>query len=152
MLHWNWNRCWAGFLGVVFALHVLPNVHGEAEEESGAATILPVAPRGFYDIRSPQAAALLKTYPNVVILDIRTPKEFKAGHLRGAKNLDYFADDFEAKLDALSKTKTYLVHCASGGRSGKALKVLKRKKFAAVYHLKDGYKGWVAAKFPVIRD
>ena len=32
-----------------------------------------VAPKGYYDMGSPQAAAMLKKFPSVVILDIRTP-------------------------------------------------------------------------------
>ena len=138
------NSCLAGFFwGVVLVFCGLPYVHGETEKEP---------PKGHYEILSKQADALLKKYRNLVILDIRTPKEFKAGHLKGAKNLNYYADDFEAKVDALDREKTYLVHCASGGRSGKAMKLFKRKKFAAVYHMKDGYKGWTAAKLPTVRD
>ena len=129
--------------GVVLVFCALPYVQGEAKKEP---------PKGYYEILSKQAAALLKKYRNLVILDIRTPKEFKAGHLKGAKNLNYYADDFEAKIDALDRSKTYLAHCASGGRSGKAMKLFKRKKFAAVYHMKDGYKGWTAAKLPTVRD
>lgn len=138
------NGYLASFLGgVVLVFYALPYVQGEAEKEP---------PKGYYEILSKQANALLKKYRNWVILDLRTPKEFKAGHLKGAKNLNYYADDFEAKMEALDRSKTYLVHCASGGRSGKAMKLFKRKKFAAVYHMKDGYKGWMAAKLPTVRD
>ena len=139
------NSCLAVFFGgIVLVFHAMPYVlQGEAEKEP---------PKGYYEISSKQAAALLKKYRNLVILDIRTPKEFKAGRLKGAKNLNYYADDFEAKIDALDRAKTYLVHCASGGRSGKSMKLFKQKKFAAVYHMKDGYKGWTAAKPPTVRD
>ena len=34
----------------------------------------------------------------LVVLDIRTPEEFATGHLSGAINIDYRADDFESKL------------------------------------------------------
>src|ERR1051326_6452114 len=43
-----------------------------------------------------------------VFLDVRTPKEFAAGHIPGATNVDISAPDFEQKLKALSKDKTYL--------------------------------------------
>lgn len=138
------NGCLAVFLGcVVLVFCGLPYVHGDAEKEP---------PKGHYEILSKQASVILKKYRNLVILDIRTPKEFKAGYLKGAKNLNYYADDFEAKVEALDRSKTYLVHCASGGRSGKAMKLFKRKQFAAVYHMKDGYQGWTAAKLPTVRD
>ena len=35
---------------------------------------------------------------DLVILDIRTPEEFAAGHLAGAINIDYYAADFEDQL------------------------------------------------------
>lgn len=141
----KFNGCLTRFLGcVVLVFCALPYVlHGDAKKEP---------PKGYYEILSKQASALLKKYRNLVILDIRTPKEFKAGHLKEARNLNYYAADFEAKIDALDRTKTYLVHCASGGRSGKAMKLFKQKKFAAVYHMKDGYKGWTAAKLPTVQD
>lgn len=129
----------------VFALTVCLRspVSGESKKQP---------PKGYHEIRSGQATVLLETYRDMVILDIRTPKEFKDGHLQGAKNLDYFAADFEAKVDALDKSKTYLIHCASGGRSGKAMKLFASKKFATVYHMNDGYKGWVAGKLPIVKD
>jgi rhodanese-related sulfurtransferase len=111
-----------------------------------------VAPKGFYDMESPQAGAMLKKFPSFVILDIRTPKEFAAGHLKGAKNVDFFSDDFAAKLKKLDKKKAYLVHCASGGRSGKSMKQFKDQGFTTVYHIDDGYRGWMAAKLPVVNQ
>jgi len=49
-----------------------------------------------------------------VVLDVRTSKEYQAGHIPGAVNIDINASDFEKKLAGLDKEKTYLVHCASG--------------------------------------
>jgi rhodanese-related sulfurtransferase len=109
-----------------------------------------VAPKGYYDMGSPQAAAMLKKFPSFVILDIRTPKEFAAGHLKGAKNVDFFGADFAAQLKKLDKKKGYLVHCASGGRSGKSMKQFKDQGFTTIYHIDDGYRGWTTAKLPVV--
>ncbi len=95
------------------------------------------------------AAKLLKDDPKVVILDIRTPKEFGEGHLKGARNIDFNAADFEANLKKLETEKTYLVHCASGGRSTKSLDLFKKLGFKSVVHLDGGYKGWEKAGQPV---
>jgi phage shock protein E len=80
-----------------------------------------------------------------VILDVRTPEEFAAGHLAGAVNIDWQAEDFEQKVLALDKKKTYLVHCASGGRSARACKKLERLAFPSVYNLKGGIAAWEKA-------
>ena len=96
-----------------------------------------------------EAQKLLKDNPKVVVLDVRTPEEFAAGHIAGAKNIDFKAPDFAAKVAALDKTTPYLVHCASGGRSGKTLGLIKDKGFVAIYHLNEGFKAWEKAGKPV---
>ena len=84
-----------------------------------------------------------------VILDVRTPGEFAAGHLAGAVNLDYNAPDFGAKVAVLDKTKTYLVHCASGVRSVRACEQLGRLDFPKLYNLTGGFRAWTKAGQPV---
>jgi len=84
-----------------------------------------------------------------VILDVRTATEFQAGHLPGAVNLDFNAPDFEAKAALLDKSRTYLVHCASGGRSVKACEKLGRLDFPKLYNLPGGFKAWAQAGKPV---
>jgi rhodanese-related sulfurtransferase len=86
----------------------------------------------------------------VTVLDIRTPEEFGEGHIAGAKNLDFLkSTEFEAKLKELDKSKPYLVHCQSGGRSSRSLKVFKKLGFETIYHLDGGLGGWQAAGKPV---
>src|SRR4029077_19766095 len=66
-------------------------------------------------------AQKLVTDKSVVVLDIRTPQEFNQGRIAGAKNIDFLAPDFEQRIETLDKSKSYLVHCASGGRSTHSL-------------------------------
>ncbi|BBO78255.1 hypothetical protein DSCW_56720 [Desulfosarcina widdelii] len=87
---------------------------------------------------------------DVVVLDIRTPREFKSGHIQGAQLLDYYSSDFVEKLKRLDREKTYLVYCRSGNRSGKSLKIFKRLGFQRVYHLETGIVGWLKEKYPII--
>ena len=96
-----------------------------------------------------EAEKLLKENPDIVVLDVRTDEEFKSGHIRGAKNLDFFSADFAKQLAALDKNKAYLVHCAGGGRSAKACKAMDAQKFTAIYHLNEGFNAWVKAGKPV---
>jgi len=85
----------------------------------------------------------------VVVLDVRTPDEFNTGHIPGAKNLDFFGDDFAKQIAALDKGKTYVVHCAAGGRSAQACKVIEKEQLPSVYHLNEGFKAWEKAGKPV---
>lgn len=84
-----------------------------------------------------------------VILDVRTPEEFKAGHLPGAINLNVNAPDFSKKAAALDKNKTYLVHCASGGRSMQACEKLAQLNVPKLYNLPGGFRAWQKAGQPV---
>jgi len=62
------------------------------------------------DISIEDAAALLARDPDVVVLDIRTPDEYAAGHLPGAVLMDCKAADFADKLKTLDPSKTYVMH------------------------------------------
>jgi rhodanese-related sulfurtransferase/thioredoxin-related protein len=84
-----------------------------------------------------------------VILDVRTAKEFEAGHLPGAMNLDVNAPDFQEKAVSLDKSKTYLVHCATGVRSAKACEKLGGLDFPRLYNLPGGFKAWAKAGKPI---
>ena len=91
----------------------------------------------------------LRQQTNTVVLDVRTPKEFAAGHITGATNIDWNAPDFAKKAAALDKSKTYLVHCAIGGRSAKASDRMTALQFTNVYNLEGGMKAWEKAGKPV---
>ena len=91
----------------------------------------------------------LRAEKNAVVLDVRTEKEFKDGHIPGAVNLDVNAPDFAKKVAALDKDKTYLVHCASGRRSLKACGVMEQSEFKKLVNLEDGFTSWTKAGKPV---
>lgn len=62
------------------------------------------------DISVSAAAALLRQPPEgLVVLDVRTPAEFRAGHLPGAVNMDYFGGPFEAQIQTLPKNAPVLL-------------------------------------------
>ena len=98
-----------------------------------------------------QAEKLLRDKKEVVILDVRTPDEFKAGHIAGAKNVSLIDSDFEQKLKAY-EGKPVLVHCGSGARSARALIKMADLQFPQVYHMDAGMKGWLAAGKPVVKE
>lgn len=118
-----------------------------ADPAPAAASIPATAPK---NISVDDADKLLKSDPKVVVIDVRTADEFKTGHIPGAKNIDFFSDDFAKQLGALDKSKTYLVHCAAGGRSGKACKLIEEQQLLpSVLHLNEGFKAWEKAGKPV---
>ena len=89
--------------------------------------------------------------PDVVLLDIRTPAEYKSGHISGAILLDYYASDFVDRLKGLDRDKTYLIYCRSGNRSGKSLAIFEKLGFRHAYHLETGIRGWMQERFPLVQ-
>jgi len=54
------------------------------------------------------------------VIDVRTPAEFAAGHVAGARNIDVEAADFATQVGSLDKKAPYLLYCRSGRRSALA--------------------------------
>ena len=108
----------------------------------------------FKDVTPKEASALIQKNnenPEFIILDVRTPEEFANGHIENAVNLDYYVKTFLDDLDRLDKTKTYLIYCRTGSRSGKAFKFMKDLKFQKVYHMVGGIKRWQAEGLPTTK-
>jgi rhodanese-related sulfurtransferase len=91
----------------------------------------------------------LTKQPGNVVLDVRTPSEYRNGHLKDAVLIDFMGKDFDEKVKGLDKSKTYLVHCQVGGRSAKACTKLDKLGFTNVINLEGGYKAWEKAGKPV---
>ena len=86
---------------------------------------------------------------DLVVLDVRTPAEFAAGHLPRAVQLDIHAADFEAKLASLDRTPVYLVYCRTQNRSGRAAETMRRMGFGQVTVMLGGFTEWSRRGFPV---
>jgi rhodanese-related sulfurtransferase len=84
-----------------------------------------------------------------IVLDVRTPDEYAAGHIAGAQLLDYYRSDFKTQVAKLDKNKPVYVYCASGGRSSSAAKILAQTGFTRVYDLRGGINAWRKAGKPV---
>jgi rhodanese-related sulfurtransferase len=91
----------------------------------------------------------LSKEPDTVILDVRSPKEYAAGHIKNSVLIDFNGKDFDEKIKQLDKGKTYLVHCAVGGRSAKACTKMDNYDFPKVVNLEGGIKAWEKAGKPV---
>jgi phage shock protein E len=79
---------------------------------------------------------------NVQLIDVRTPKEFESGHLKGAKNHHIYDKDFREQVSYLDKEKPVYVYCKAGGRSHEAAEELKTMGFKKVYDLQGGISEW----------
>ncbi|MBK0422761.1 rhodanese-like domain-containing protein [Leucobacter sp. CSA2] len=84
---------------------------------------------------APSSATKLDVAPDTIILDVRTPEEYAAGHLEGAQLLDFTGGAVEAALPSLDPEAEYFVYCRSGNRSGQAIALMERAGFADLTNL-----------------
>jgi rhodanese-related sulfurtransferase len=101
------------------------------------------------NVSTPDAYALIEDRPDMVIMDVRTPEEYQAGHLNGAVNLDYYSGGFLDRLKALDKNSTYIVYCRKGIRGGIALEMMRSLGFKEVYNILGGLALWAEEGRPM---
>ena len=129
-------------MGVLVLGTVVSMVVVEAAEEPKKSD------RGVTHVNAKEAQKLVAE-KQVVVLDVRTPAEFKEGHIPGATNIDFRAADFQERIGQLDKSKAYLVHCEAGWRSTQSLPILKKQELKSIYHLDGGFNGWKKEGLPI---
>ena len=86
--------------------------------------------------------------PEVATLDVRTADEYAAGHLPWASNIDWYAPDFLAQVEAIyPKSAPLAIYCRSGRRSADAASALSKAGYT-VCNLRGGYMAWCEAGKP----
>ncbi|MCS7088689.1 MAG: rhodanese-like domain-containing protein [Thermoflexales bacterium] len=83
-----------------------------------------------------------------VLIDVRTPEEFRMGHIPGAKNID--VQVIGQRLKDIPQDKPVVLYCRSGSRSAIAASILRSAGYTEVYDL-GGIGDWQAAGFPIER-
>ena len=105
------------------------------------ATVVPLSAK--------DARALVDSTPNIYILDVRTPDEYRQARMKNSVLIpDY---DLGKRMNEIPKNRPVLVICAVGARSKTASEFLSSKGFKEVYHLNDGLRGWYRAGLPLER-
>lgn len=88
---------------------------------------------------------------DALVLDVREPTEFDAGHMLGAKNVPLAAVEGRAGEFDKHKAKPVIVVCADGTRASKAATALRAAGFANVVNLSGGFPAWQQAGLPVVK-
>ncbi|MEN1785576.1 MAG: rhodanese-like domain-containing protein [Bacteroidota bacterium] len=79
----------------------------------------------------------------VQLIDVRTPEEFKAGHINGALNFNVKDSVvFSHQVQILDDTKPVYLYCRSGNRSQRAAEYLKKYGFTRILEYSGGYLDW----------
>ncbi|WP_346796999.1 rhodanese-like domain-containing protein [Halomonas sp. Bachu 37] len=101
-------------------------------------------------VTSSQATQLINR-EDAVIVDIREAKEFKTGHIAGARNIPQ--SNLDSRMNELDKYKTHpvIIVCKHGQSAGAAQAKLAKAGFERVQKLKGGMAQWQADGLPVVR-
>jgi rhodanese-related sulfurtransferase len=80
----------------------------------------------------------------LTLLDVRTPEEFAAGHVPGARNIP--VQELATRLAELDAARSddIVVYCRTGRRAATALQTLQAKGFEHLLHLEGDMQGWSA--------
>jgi len=85
----------------------------------------------------------------VVILDVRTAKEFKSGHLPKAINIPRGLLEFKVAKKIPNKAANIICYCKSGGRSCLSTCSLGKMGYKNAVSIAGGWKAWLKAGYPV---
>ncbi len=85
----------------------------------------------------------------LLLVDVRSAKEFAGGHVPGALNIPH--DELGDRLAELGEARDHpvVVYCQSGRRAGMASTTLIEAGFVDVRHLAGDMSGWRAAELPI---
>lgn len=84
---------------------------------------------------------------DLVVLDVRSPGEFAAGHVPGAMNIPH--DRIGEHLAEVPRDKDVVLYCQSGRRAGIAAQVLAEQGYTRLFHLEGDIAAWKAQGRPL---
>lgn len=136
--------------GLLIAVAVLMTGPVLADDAVPApATTVPAAIATPLMTRTELLERLGKNDDSIVVLDVRSAREFEAGHVRGARNISH--DELAKRLEELAgaRDKEVVLYCRSGRRAALAAETLRGAGFTRLRQLEGDYPAWEAANYPV---
>jgi rhodanese-related sulfurtransferase len=122
---------------------------GEAAAiDSAVEQYLSNLPGDFHAIRSVPALKRLLASGNVSLIDVRTPAEYRAGHIAGAINRPL--NDLSRHVAEISPEREVVLYCSSGFRSAMGVMALQLEGRHQVKGFAPSIEGWKAAGEPVV--
>ncbi len=96
-----------------------------------------------YSRVSVEEAAEMYENDNTVVVDVRRPDEYEAGHVKGSLHVP--VDDVLARIEEIPKDKKLLFICAQGVRSGLACEMAAAMGLdtESLYNIEEGTAAWI---------
>lgn len=122
------------------------NVTGYLGEGMAALENHPELVRKVNRITAPALADLLQSHAAPVVIDVRSEKEWSAGHIQGSVNIPL--PHLSERLNDIPADRNVVVHCEGGYRSAIACSLLAKDGRSNMTDLVGGFKAWLASKLP----
>ena len=100
---------------------------------------------------TPAEVVNLMNSQSPVLLDVRGSHELEGGTIDGARHIA--ADDLSQNMDSLEKYKEHsiIAFCSQGAKAPVACRLLVKRGFSNIYHLKGGINAWQQANMPIVK-
>ncbi len=85
-----------------------------------------------------EAREMMRENPSTILIDVRSKQEYDEYHLEGAICIPTYELTDEILKRVNNKEQTIIVYCQSGGRSRKAIGLLKKMGYQSLYEIKGG--------------
>ena len=93
--------------------------------------------------------AMLQRGEKVTIIDVRTPEEYRAGHIPESVSIPL--DEIE-DTESIPDVGRIILYCTAGVRGGRAQKILYKKGVKGALNLRGGIKAWVEAGGEIVPE
>lgn len=116
----------------------------------GTLEVIEYTATSYTELTAEQAGKILQnTTP--LILDVRTPDEFKQGYIQSANLLPVQVLQQYIKRLEPHKNQDIFIYCATGNRSTVASRILIKSGFKKIYNLRYGISDWAKRGYPVVQ-
>lgn len=107
---------------------------------------------GYKNITPRQASRMINSgKSDLLILDVRTVREYRDGHLKGSKLIPIRTLPERIREIRDYRESEIIVYCAAGGRSRRAADFLSKRGFTGIFNMVGGIREWGRLGFKVER-
>lgn len=92
----------------------------------------------YENINYENAQIILKNNKEAVLLDVRSPQEYREGHLQNAINIPLYDVKQKIERQVPNKEETIIIYCQTGNRSKTAADICRKKGYENIYNIEGG--------------
>jgi rhodanese-related sulfurtransferase len=144
-----------GLVMVLFALSVVGTALAQQAAPAGPPPIVKdmvnKAKASIQKVSAAEVKAMIDKKEKAILLDVRDPGEFSAGHLPGAMNISRGTLEFNVFSKITDQNAKIYVYCKTASRSALATKTLSELGFKNAILMDASFEDWVKAGYPVVR-